>query len=206
MTKMLVALALWLSQPIPDEKPRIDLFWSDYGLLTRKLSVGARKTLEREARSILADAGIELTFFIGSPEDHGRGDASAVRVILMPRSAEGWDAGGNAMGAILETNAQVPTVYILVPVVERTIGLAVEANERIHDGRRAQALARALARVLAHETVHAIDADIPHGPDGSIMSENLSRKLLLGERLSIHETTANRLRTSQRFGDVPREK
>jgi hypothetical protein len=203
MTEMLVALALWLSQATP--KPRVDLFWSDYRLLTQKLSTGGRKTLEREARSIFAEAGIELGFFVGSPEDHGRSDGSVVRVILMPRSAEGWNAGGSAMGAVLEKNARIPTVYILVPVVERTIGLSMEANERVHDGRKAQALARALGRVLAHETVHAIDGDIPHGPEGSVMSESLTRELLLRDRLLLHETTANRLRMSQRIAAASRE-
>jgi hypothetical protein len=203
MTEMLVALALWLSQAAP--KPQIDLFWSDYELLTRKLSTGARKTLEREARSIFAQAGIELSFIVGSPEDHGRSDASAIRVILMPRSAEGWNAGGSAMGAVLEKDARIPTVYILVPVVERTIGLSVEPNERVHDGRKAHALARALARVLAHETVHAIDPDIPHGPEGSVMSESLTRELLLGDRLLLHQSTANRLRMSRRIAAARRE-
>jgi hypothetical protein len=203
MTELLVALVLWVSQPTP--KPRIDLFWSDYELLTRKLSAGARKALEREARSIFDEVGIELTFYIGSPEDHGRSDAAAVRVILMPRSAEGWNAGGSAMGVVLEKDARVPTVYILVPPVERTIGLSMEANERVHDGRKAHALARALARVLAHETVHAIDGNIPHGPEGSLMSESLTRELLLGDRLLLHETTAERLRMSRRIGAANRE-
>jgi hypothetical protein len=199
MAELLTALALLLSGP------RIDLFWSDHELLTRKLSTGARKALEREARSIFAEAGIELSFFVGSPEDHGRSDPGAVRVILMPHSAGGWNAGGSAMGAVLEKDARIPTVYILVPVVERTIGLSMEANERVHDGRKAHALARALGRVLAHETVHAIDGDIPHGPEGSLMSESLTRELLLGDRLLLDEATANRLRMSQRIAAANRE-
>jgi hypothetical protein len=81
----------------------------------------------------------------------------------------------------------------------------MEANERVHDGRKAQALARALGRVLAHETVHAIDGDIPHGPEGSVMSESLTRELLLRDRLLLHETTASLLRMSQRIAAAHRE-
>jgi hypothetical protein len=59
--------------------------------------------------------------------------------------------------------------------------------------------------VLAHETVHAIDGDIPHGPEGSLMSESLTRELLLGDRLLLDEATANRLRMSQRIAAANRE-
>ena len=186
----------------PPGKPRLELFWSDYRLLLSKLSSGARKALEREARSIFAEAGIELSFFVGSPEDHGERSARAIRIILMPRSAEGWTLPGNAMGAILEKSGGA--VYIFVPVVERTLGYAVD-DKILHDGRKAHALARALARVLAHETVHAIDPDIPHGPEGSVMSANLSRELLLEHRLSFHEsTTIQLLQTLGRICDASR--
>ncbi len=78
-------------------------------------------------------------------------------------------------------------------MVERIIGLAVDGNQMLHDARKAHALARALGRVLAHEAVHAIDADIPHGPEGSVMSENLTSELLLGHRLAFDGTTKARL-------------
>ncbi len=38
-------------------EPRIDLFWSDYELLSRRLAAGARKAVEREARKIFAEEG-----------------------------------------------------------------------------------------------------------------------------------------------------
>ena len=92
----------------------------------------------------------------------------------------------------LEQNARDATVYVFLPVVERTMGLPAE-GKMLHDGRKAHALARALARVLAHETVHVIDPDIPHGPEGSVMSENLTSAVLLGHRLAFHEDTARKL-------------
>jgi hypothetical protein len=97
MTRTFVGLALWMILGLASAalsqtdagKPRIELFWSDYKLLQNKLSAGARKALEKEARSIFSEAGIELSFFVGSPEDHGASDARAIRIILMPRSVEG---------------------------------------------------------------------------------------------------------------------
>jgi hypothetical protein len=209
MTRTLVGLALSMffvleanASPLqttdPDGKPRILLFWSDYKLLSNKLPVGARKAIEKEARSIFAEAGIDLSFIVGSPEDHGKSDAHVIRIILMPRSAEGWTLPGEAMGAILERRARAGTVYIFVPVVERVIGHDINRERMLHDGRKAHALARALARVLAHETVHAIDPDIPHGPEGSVMSANLTTALLLGHRLSFHESTTKRFLDSLR--------
>jgi len=196
MTRTIVALALSMLNPqtdAPDGKPRVELFWCDYKLLKNKLSEGARTALEKETRAIFAEAGIELTFFVGSPENQERSDAPAIRVVLMPRSAEGWTLPGEAMGAILERIPTERTVYIFVPVVERVIGASVDRKEMLHDGRKAQALARALARVLAHEAVHALDPEIPHGPEGSVMSDNLTTGLLLGHRLSFHESTTKRL-------------
>lgn len=177
-----------------DEKPRIALFWTDYKLLLHKLPSGARKAIEREVQSIFAEAGVDVSFYVGSPEDESNRSvaAPAVRIVLMPRSGEGWTLPGEAMGAILETTPRAGTVYIFVPVVERTIGHAVD-GKMLHDGRKAHALARALARVVAHETVHAIDPGIPHGPEGSVMSPNLTSELLLRHGLSLHETTATRL-------------
>jgi len=52
----------------------------------------------------------------------------------------------------------------------------------------------ALARVRAHETVHAIDPEIPHGPEGTVMSKNLTSTALLAHHLSLDETTKARLR------------
>jgi hypothetical protein len=180
-------------KPAPGEKPRVELFWSDYKLLENKLSEGARAALEKETRAIFAQAGIELTFFVGFPENQERGNTPVIRVVLMPRSAEGWTLPSDAMGAILERIPTERTVYIFVPVVERVIGASVERKEMLHDGRKAQALARALGRVLAHEAVHALDPEIPHGPEGSVMSDNLTTGLLLGHRLSFHESTTKRL-------------
>ena len=202
MTRSFVGLALWVISGLASAafsqtdaaagKPRIELFWSDYKLLQNKLSAGARRALEKEARTIFSEAGIQLSFFVGSPEDHGASDARAIRVILMPRSAEGWTESDDAMGAVLERNARARTVYVFVPVVERTIGHSVD-DKMLHDGRKAHALARALARVLAHETVHAIDSNIPHGPEGSVMSANLTSELLLGHRVTFDGTTKARL-------------
>jgi hypothetical protein len=139
MTRAVVALVV--SLVCAPEKPRIELFWSDYELLEKRLSAGARKALEREARAIFSEAGIDVVFLIGSPEDHGK--SGGMRVVLMPRSAETWALPGNTMGATMERNARAGTVYVFLPVVERTIGLPVE-DKMIHDGRKAHALARAL--------------------------------------------------------------
>lgn len=96
------------------------------------------------------------------------------------------------MGAILERNCRARTVYIFVPTVERIIGHPVD-GKLIHDGRKTHALARTLARVLAHGTVHAIASDIPHGPEGAVMTPSVTSELLLGHRLSLHESTTKRL-------------
>jgi hypothetical protein len=170
-------------------KPRVAVVWTDYELLSGKLPSGARKAIERETRSIFAEAGIDASF-------HHEGDEPVpgfrVRVVLVPRSGESFRLPGAAMGAILERTPSRGTVYVFVPV-ERAIGISLDGREMLHDGRKTHALARALARVLAHEVVHAVDSGIPHGPEGSVMGENLTGKLLLGHRLSLHETTVERL-------------
>ena len=179
--------------PAPEGRPRIALFWADYELLSRKLSSGARNAVERETRSIFEGAGIDVLFYVGSPEDWGRTGAHEIRVVLLARSAEAWRLPPRAMGAILEKTRREGTVYLFVPAIERSLGISLDRGEMVHDGRTALALARALGRVLAHETVHAIDPEIAHGPEGSLMSENLTTEHLLSHRLALHPTTAKRL-------------
>jgi hypothetical protein len=185
-----VALLMASASLAQEGKPRIAVVWTDYELLSGKLPSGARKAIERETQSIFGEAGIDASF-------HHEGDEMSsgyrVRVVLVPRSGEGFRLPGAAMGAILERAPSRGTVYVFVPVVERAIGISLDSREMLHDGRKTHALARALARVLAHEVVHAIDSDIPHGPEGSVMEENLTGQHLLGHRLSLHETTVSRL-------------
>jgi hypothetical protein len=176
---------------VPVRKPRIHLFWSDYELLRRTLPSGRRIAVEREVQRIFGEAGISVRFQEGSPEDNGASGSLAVRIILMPHGPNTLGVSPGAMGANV---AESHTVYIFFPVVLQILGEDVESkNTVLHDGRKGRLFARALARVLAHEVVHAIDPGIPHGPDGSVMAANLTRALLLNHRLSFHETTTRRL-------------
>jgi hypothetical protein len=175
----------------PAANPRIDLFWSDYELLRRKLPSGGRNAVEREVQTILGEAGISVRFQEGSPEDNGARGPLAIRIILMRHGAHTLGLSPGAMGAnVVESR----TVYAFFPVILQIVGEDVESNNKIlHDARKGRVFARALARVLAHEIVHAIDPEIPHGPQGSVMSANLRRELLLDHRLSFHESTTRQL-------------
>jgi hypothetical protein len=164
---------------------QIDLFWSDYELLRRKLPSGGRKAVEREVEAIFVEAGISVRFQEGSPEDNGARGPFAIGIILMPHGAHALGLSPAAMGAnVIESQ----TVYVFFPVILQILGEDMETKV-LHDARKGRVFARALARVLAHEFVHAIDPKIPHGPEGSLMSENLTRKLLLSHELSLHEST-----------------
>jgi hypothetical protein len=99
------------------------------------------------------------------------------------------------MGAILEKDPARRTVYVFLPAILKSLRHPVaDDSKMIHDVRKGQVLARALGRVVAHEIAHAVDRDLPHGPEDSLMSELLTPRMLQQYRLNFDERTAERLR------------
>jgi hypothetical protein len=63
----------------------------------------------------------------------------------------------------------------------------------LRDPRDVRALAQALARVVTHEVVHAIDPEIPHTDTASIMNAHLTPEKLRRAGLGLTSSTAIQL-------------
>jgi hypothetical protein len=111
-----------------------------------------KRELYRETAALFASWGVTLRSFAGL-DSEGEQD---VRVVLLERSRLG-DGGDLVLG---ETHAQpleFPAVWILVPNVR-------EVLEREGVVASSPVLARALARVAAHEILHVLG--FGHAPQG----------------------------------------
>jgi len=143
--------------------------------------------LRQEVDSIFRGIGVEVQWTRGGPGTvYDLGGRPQVAVILV---AEDRSKGPRSiMGLVLRSQRPTRVAWVFVNNVRAALG---------HDPRRARPslveapeLARAVARVAAHEVVHAIAPDQPHAREG-LMSQALGRPFLLGERATIDPRCAS---------------
>jgi hypothetical protein len=120
---------------------------------------GARKAINRRGRS--RRGGSRASFSSAPRKSASDGPPFASSP---PRSAE-VDLPGEAMGLILEKRARARSTSSF-----RWSAIGPVDGKML---RRRRPMRRPRSSTgVAHETVHAIDSDIPHGPEGSVMSAN----------------------------------
>ena len=81
-----------------------------------------------------------------------------VRVVLLPMEPSGWGLSNNAMGVVLSRTTPQDAVYVLFPIVARSLGYRPQ-QLMLHGLKEPQStvlMARALSRVIAHEVIHAV--------------------------------------------------
>jgi hypothetical protein len=138
-----------------------------------------------EATASLRDAGIEARWRRGTPSQVLRTDE--VAVVLLPGGSPHSQTNRRILGAAKQGEDAVAAVWIYVSAVQWTLGLerptvaALTAAQRI-------ALGRAIGRVAAHETVHALLPRLPHAETG-LMSEQFDRTSLLAPHLPVDART-----------------
>ncbi len=143
--------------------------------------------VRQEVNSIFRGIGVEVQWTRGGPATvYGQGGRPEVAVILVAEDRSRGPA--SIMGLVLRSQRPTRVAWVFVNNVRAALG---------HDLLRprpslveAPDLARAVARVAAHEIVHAIAPGEPHARDG-LMSQALSRHFLLGERATIDPRCAS---------------
>jgi hypothetical protein len=153
--------------------PRLHLVWID----VLGLAPYAFEDAARETSAILADAGVTAVW--------RRGDASTVttgdelKVVLMAGVANGARLPEHVMGG---THGGAPshTTWIYLSNVIWALGLHDNGPLRLSLQEEAQ-VARAVGRVVAHETVHAVAPEVAHH-SGGLMAEKLGRAFLIQAR------------------------
>lgn len=98
-------------------------------------------------------------------------------MIAVPAEPSHWRLNSEVMGAFINDGSSERAVYIFFRNVMRGVGLNPAAS-RLPTQRERRQLSQALARVVAHEVVHALAPSHPHAPRG-LMCWKLNRSLLL---------------------------
>jgi hypothetical protein len=145
----------------------------------------AYSAAREEATETLREAGIEARWRRGGPSQVLRGDE--VAVVLMPGSSPHSTKDRRILGAAKRGEDAVAAVWVYVSAVKWTLGLERSAGALLTPVQRL-ALGRALGRVAAHETLHALLPRLPHAESG-LMSEQFDRRSLLAPRVYVDAQT-----------------
>ena len=130
---------------------------------------------------------------LGIGVDFNEGGPGAIPVVLVPTEPAEWGLPAGAMGTVAGPPDR-PRIYVFFSAVVRAVGYRPEIlRERWLTQREERDLGRALARVIAHEVIHAVLPSRPHG-EGDITRWKLDRESLLASRIEIDPILAEELR------------
>jgi hypothetical protein len=181
----------------PQPRPVLHLTWNDaYQLLPFGHEAVAKKVTD-----IFETEGVDVRWQTVTHEPTPSPGLVGIRVVLMPRDSSGWGLPRHTMGVVIGKKVPRETVFIFFPNVARTLGYDPR-TPRARSPRERARLTRALARVVAHEVVHAIQPDREHDAVG-LLSLHLDRRSLLQPRLRLAKETAEALRSSLTRMPVP---
>jgi hypothetical protein len=152
----------------------LSLIWFDP---SGSLPVGY-ESLAGEVRSIFRGLGVEVAWRVGGT--FGGAETPEVPVILLARDPLGRRRSERVLGLVVPAQEPHRAVWVFQENVRRALGL----REPGAGFAPVEPLARALARVVAHEIVHAIAPDTPHAREG-LMRHAFDRGFLLGARAPI---------------------
>jgi len=174
----------------PGALPAARLVWLDPSGITDGIAAIAKP----EVVSLMRSMGVAVTWRRGDVHELAR--PGELRVILLNRPGT-RDKGTSVLGATpAQTDGELH-VWVHVPSVAQAIGI-----ERLHadatlDPRSAHCLGIGLARVIAHEVVHAIAPELPHG--AGLMSARLDRRMLISSSIPVDPEVSLALRAALRM-------
>jgi len=140
-----------------------------------------------EVQSIFRGLGVEASWRVGG--DFGLSPEPEVPVILLAQDPDKSRSETRVMGLVRRDQQPQRAVWLFMDGVRFALGYAPKAPAN-YDG----PIARALARVAAHEIVHAVAPDEPHASVG-LMRHSLDKRFLLGRRAVIDARCASSFRT-----------
>ena len=160
--------------------PRISLLWFD----PRGSLPGGFETVRQEVARIFREIGVDVRWTLGGLGTvYGAADVPEVPVIVLADDPAPSRDGRHVMGLVIRSQEPSRAVWVFLKNVRWTLGHDLRKQRARTEG-EGQELALAVARVVAHEVVHAITPDEPHSR-GGLMSHSLNRNYLLGRRLPV---------------------
>ena len=168
------------AEPPAGSGPRISLLWFD----PRGSLPGGFETVRQEVDRIFREIGVDVRWTLGGfGTVYGGADVPEVPLILLPDDPAPSRDSQHIMGLVVKGQQPSRAVWVFLKSVRWTLGHDLrKARPRTEDEGRE--LAVAVARVAAHEVVHAIAPDEPHSR-GGLMSHSLNRAHLLGRRIPV---------------------
>jgi hypothetical protein len=142
-------------------------------------ALGTEAVVRPEVARVLREMGVSTSWRRAEPNELAR--VGELRVIFLNRAAQRGH-GVPVLGATPASFQGERLVWVHVPGVRAAVGVAERSGPGldVHSARR---LGIALARVIAHEVVHALAPSLPHG--SGLMSARLDRRMLTAASIAI---------------------
>jgi hypothetical protein len=175
-----------LPEPAPDlpsfpptaSSDELRLFWFD----PKGLAPFVFEPTSKEVSRIFRSVGVSLRWEKGSSGTNLGEGSLDIPVILLPTDPMATRASRRVMGLVPREPVGPRAVWVFLSNVRWTLGHDPRSS-RISP-RQANELGLALARVVAHEVVHAVAPDEPH-TSGGLMHHSMDRTFLLGMKAPI---------------------
>lgn len=165
--------------------PAVSLFWFD----PQEALPGGHEAMEQEVASIFRAMGVRVTWTRGGLGTlYGQAQVPEIPVILLARDPAPTRRNQRVMGLVIRDQEPRRAIWLFLDNVQWTLGqrpgrMGLSKRETVE-------LGRALARVVAHEVVHAIAPEEPHAQAG-LMHHSLNRGFLTGQRAPIDPQCAS---------------
>jgi hypothetical protein len=173
-----IFLTLAFAPLAPPPTGTLTLVWHDS---TRQFPEAGLDRLATEMEELFGDNGLSVTFRAASEnEDLRRIPEPRVNAIVLP--GEDWHLPlpPNTMAAAHGERGEKYSIFVFYPGVRRTLG----HRDSETSPRHVAELARALARIVAHEVVHVLAPERGHSESG-LMSRRLTRHELLADAIDL---------------------
>jgi hypothetical protein len=167
----------------PANGPAVSLVWFD----PQEALPAGFDAMQQEVESIFRGMGVHVTWTRGGlGTSFGEGkvpEVPEIPVILLPGDPVKTRRERRVMGLVIRDQEPNRAIWLFLDNVRWTLGQSASRGKALSNGEAGE-LGRALARVVAHEVVHAITPDEPHAQAG-LMHHSMNRAFLVGRRAAI---------------------
>jgi hypothetical protein len=161
--------------PALTQAPAARLVWLD----PVGSALGTEAIVRSEVSRLLREMGVASSWRRGEPQELAR--PGELRVIFLNRGTQRDRVP--VLGATPSSFLGEPFLWVHVPSVRNAAEVASQKTGPSLDIHSARRLGIALARVIAHEVVHAVAPGLPHGT--GLMSARLDRRMLTAASIAI---------------------
>ena len=174
--------------------PAARLVWMD----PTSAALGTEAVVRPEVTRLLREMGVAGSWRKGGP--HEVAQPGELRVIFLDRPAAS-EHGVPVLGATPTSFLADRFVWVHVPSVRAAAGVASQRTGPSLDPHSARRLGIAMARVIAHEVVHALAPTVPHGT--GLMASRLDRATMTAPSIKVDPEVGLALRNALTLPQAP---